>query len=182
MTEKSLYEIALGEDFSKLPPVTQKIHCPRPRHVLKGVSETKGAESLFGKFLAQLFKFPDGDEQVEIRVEIERLQDGSERWSRIYPDRTMVSHFSHADPETKSVFEIFGPFRFRTCILPNPTGLHLVLDRAWCFGIPFPRALVPHADAKEIADAGAHCFDVTVSLPFFGRLVHYHGRLEFEEG
>lgn len=181
MPEKSLYEIALGSDFDLLPATTQKIHRPDPVHILVGVSTTRGAESRFGRLVARFFGMPSGDEQVSIEVVIERLSDGTERWSRVYPTHTMTSVFRRPDPKTKSVLEIFGPFRFRTRIVPNPTGLSLELDRAWFGSIPLPRAIVPRADAVEKADGEAHCFDVTVTLPLLGRLVHYHGRLEFVE-
>jgi len=179
MPEKSLYQIALGSDFDLLPATTRKIHCPDPVHVLVGGSTTRSAESWVGRLVARMFGMPSGDEQVSIKVIIERLADGTERWSRIYPTHTMRSVFRKPDPDTRSVLEIFGPFRFRTRILPNPTGLSLVLDRAWIGGLPLPRAVMPRADAVETADGDAHCFDVTVTLPLIGRLCHYHGRLEF---
>jgi Domain of unknown function (DUF4166) len=53
--------------------------------------------------------------------------------------------------------------------------MKLVGGRA--FGVPLPRMLLPRIVASERAEAERHLFDVEISLPRVGRVVHYHGWL-----
>ena len=50
---------------------------------------------------------------------------------------------------------------------------------ARAFGLPMPRFLLPSTRAFETVDeAGRFVFDVLITLPFGGELVHYRGWLQ----
>jgi hypothetical protein len=178
MTAKGLFEIALGADWARLPAVTRHIHAARPVTVLEGVADVSGAEHAVGRLLARVFSLPEQASRVPVRTEI-RSDGATERYERHYPGRIMVSVMAEADPLRGTIVEHMGPLRFALKLKGSEQGIDLVpLSVAWR-RIPLPLALLPRIVATERADGdGRHLFDVHVSLPPFGRLVHYRGWLK----
>ena len=72
-----------------------------------------------------------------------------------------------------------GPFHFRLRLVGSPDGIDLVPEAVSFRGLTLPLWILPAITATERASAdGKHLFDVRVSLPPFGRLVHYRGWLK----
>lgn len=173
-----LFERALGQCFARLPAVTQAIHRPDPVLLLEGTADVDGAETRPGRLIARLMGFPGTARNASLRVVIEANPDGSENWSRVYPDRVMRSVMSRPDEASGTVEERFGSLRFRLELHAGKTGLIMTPMAARWHAIPLPKWLLPRIEASERADGGRHLFDVAIALPFVGRLVHYRGWLE----
>lgn len=176
-----LFARLLGPAFADLPCETRQIHSPDPVLIASGTADVTGAETRIGRLLARLFGLPVAARAVPLRVAIEAQPDGSERWVRIYPTRKMSSLMTRPDPARGTLEECFGPFRFRLAVEASPSGLALKQVAAFFLRLRLPGFLLPRVEARETAEPGRHCFDVTIGLPLVGRLVRYRGRLELTE-
>lgn len=74
--------------------------------------------------------------------------------------------------------ERFGPIYFRCDLVGDHTGLQMAMQGWSILGVPLPLALAPRSQAREWPEDGRFHFDVPVSLPLIGRIVHYRGWLE----
>jgi len=173
----SLFERALGGRFDALPPATKAIHRPDPVLLLDGIADMDGAESRAGRLIARLMGFPGPARDAKLRVVIEANRDGGENWARVYPDRVMRSVMAAPDAERGTVEERFGSLRVRLRLDADKTGLALTPVAATWRTIPLPLWLLPRIAASERAAGDRHLFDVSVSRPLLGRLVHYRGSL-----
>jgi hypothetical protein len=99
---------------------------------------------------------------------------GKERWTRDFGGHAFSSELSQAG---QGVAERFGPLRFAFDLPSDGEGLRMVL-RGWtAFGMPMPRWLGPRIAAREWQEDGRFRFEVGVSLPLLGEVVHYTGWL-----
>lgn len=177
MTGGSLFEIALGQDWARLPAITRHIHQARPVTVLEGRADVEGAATPAGRLLARIFSLPEQASDVAVRTVI--TSDGvSERYARQYPTRTLLSVMATPDPAAGTIVEVIGPLRFTLKLRGSEQGIDLTpLSVSWR-GLPLPLWLLPRIVATERASAdGRHLFDVRVTLPPVGLLVHYWGWL-----
>lgn len=172
----SLFRVALEAAFERLPADTRGVHSPGPVLMLDGEADVEGAANVAGRVLARLFGFPAAARAVPLRVTIEADQTG-ERWRRVYPNGTMESRMTAADPAGPSVEEHFGVCRFRLGLEARADGIDMRLTGAWIGRVPLPRFAWPRIAARERAQAGRHVFDVEVGVPVIGRLVGYRGWL-----
>jgi hypothetical protein len=179
---KPIFEIALGKVFNGLPPVTQSIHRPAPVHLWRGEGTAEGAESKAGRLIARLFRLPKEHQKAPLHVIIEQQADGSEHWSRVWPDAIMRSVMCAPGKGNGRIEEHFGPFAFGLQLKAGSNGMNMKLERARLFGVPLPKAVLPQIVASERVADQRHLFDVSITLPWVGRLVRYHGWLEDDVG
>lgn len=177
----SLFERALGERFDALPSVTRAVHRPDPVLLLDGAADVDGAETRVGRVLARLFSLPGPVRGAKLRVVIEARSDGSESWTRLWPDRAMQSVLAAPDPASSTVEERFGNVRVRLRLDADATGLTMTPVAARWGPIPLPPSLFRIA-ARETTCEGTHLFDVRIALPLTGRLAHYRGWLTIRRG
>jgi hypothetical protein len=168
----------LGSRFDALPGVLQQAHDVRRVNVLVGHADVAGPRTIAPRLLAWLFRLPRHGIALPLRVEMRREDDGSETWSRIYPDVTMRSTLRNADPSTLQLDECFGPISIRLQWQATDSGLALQAVGARVFGIPLPRVLQPRSQATEtVGSDGRFHFDVAIAMPLIGRIVSYRGDL-----
>ena len=175
----ALFQTVLGESsFEQMPPATQHIHRGTPAVLCAGFAEIEQADTIAGRIVSWLFRFPEPGRGVPVRVLIEQRDDG-EHWTRTYPGRTMRSVMRNPDRRGHTLEECFGPFAFRMVIKGDETGLDMSMLSARIGRIPLPKFLTPQIEASERTDsAGRHVFDVTIGLPLIGKIVRYKGWLE----
>lgn len=169
------FRTALGSGFELLPTVNQLIHSPVTSAVWRGEGTATIGKALLARLLARAFSFPDAALPAALTVIIEQQPDGSEEWHRIWPKQIMHSRMSH--PRAGSIEEHFGPLAFTLGLSTHSEGLGMTLLRASLVGIPLPRFVLPRITATERAREDQHFFDVAVTLPVIGPLVHYQGWL-----
>jgi hypothetical protein len=162
----------MGEAFAMLPEPLQALHniCGNGSAIGEAVV-TRGRNPL-ARLVAALVGFPPaGTHSLHVSF---YETDGVERWTRYFGRSAFHSSLSQYG---RSVVEGFGPLRFRFTLPSDGAGLKMVLQRWTCLGLPLPRALAPQSAAREWAEEGRFHFDVPISLPLLGLLVHYTGWL-----
>jgi hypothetical protein len=172
-----IFAQALGGGFNTLPDAVQSLHSPA--HVVRftGWAEVATATTLLGKIAATVGRFPLKGGQVPAKVEI--LADGqSETWTRSMGGKIFRSVLRF-DP-LRGMTEQFGPLVFGLDLTIKDGALRFPVTTGRAFGfIPIPRILTPVSETSETVDAeGRFQFDVRLSLPTGGLIVHYKGYLE----
>ncbi|HKH33024.1 MAG TPA: DUF4166 domain-containing protein [Beijerinckiaceae bacterium] len=181
LDEAAVFERALGGAFERLPAMTQAIHRPDPLLLLRGTAAATGGASPIARFVARLFGFPGTTGELPVRVVIERHGAG-ERWTRIFGDKTFVSFLDSPDAGASSIAERFGIMTFRVALGLDEKGLSFTPVKGWIGPVPLPRWMLPRVTAHEsVTLDDAHHFDVRISLPVLGVLVHYRGALRIDE-
>lgn len=133
----------LGRAYDTLPAMLQQVHDVSHVRVLEGHADVTGPQTALPRLIAWLFRLPRHGSRLPLRVEMRREDDGSETWSRFYPDVTMRSNLRNADPASMQLDECFGPVSIRLQWQVTETGLALDAIGARLFGIPLPRFLQP---------------------------------------
>ncbi|MFN9959446.1 MAG: DUF4166 domain-containing protein, partial [bacterium] len=133
---------------------------------------TRG-NSILARLICRVFGFPPAAAAVPVRVTME-CDGQAERWTRDFGGRRFRSVLRlHRGRMT----ERFGPFTF-TLDLAEQAGRLVFPVRSGRIGpLPLPSGLLPASTTFESADQGRVRFDVALSLPFAGSLVHYRGWL-----
>ena len=145
-----------------------------PRHAMaRGVAQIERGRGVLARIVAAAFGFPPAGRDVPVTVTFEATAQG-ERWTRDFGGRRFSSMLTSTPT---GVRERFGPFSFRFRLEERNGGLAMV-PRTWrAFGVRMPKALMPGGVATEAAVDGRFTFDVPISVPFVGLVVHYRGWL-----
>ena len=181
VTERALFRRALGEAFDLIPPPLQQGHEVADRLVLSGRGSVEGARSSAGRLLARVMGFPAESSDVPVSVEM-RVDGEGEIWTRCFGDARFRSRLAPCQGQSSRLLERFGLLTFELELTAGTTGLDYAITRGRLGFIPLPSFLVPRSFAKERVDsAGRFCFDVPITLPGVGLLVHYRGWLAPEK-
>jgi saccharopine dehydrogenase-like NADP-dependent oxidoreductase len=173
-----LFRRLLGNAYDALPDALREAHDVQGVLALEGKADADGPNRGLAKIVAWLFRLPPPGLDMPVRVEMRSEDDGSETWTRIYPNVTMRSRLGNPDPVTCQIDERFGPVAIRLEWRPAGAGLSLRTIGARILGIPLPEFLRPRTTATESAGSnGAFRFDVAISLPLIGTLARYRGWL-----
>ena len=177
----SIFETYLSpETYQTLPRAVQDFHAQTAAPVWTGRADIETGNHLIAKVAMRLFGFPAAGSNVPVKVRVDRFLNyhghPRERWTRIFSDRIMSSVLSHQ--KDGEFTETFGPFTFVLGITATPKGIEMPVKK-WRLGrIPLPLALAPQSQARENQDEhGRFRFDVRLSLPLVGLMVHYKGWL-----
>jgi len=162
----------MGTWFSALPAEV------RSMHEISGDGEAAGDGSVSvgggvaGSLIRRLMRFPPaGSYRLHVAF---AERDGAETWTRQFGEHRFSSRLS---ARRGRLAERFGPLRFSFDVRSTARGLRMVL-RGWDLcGLPLPMLLAPRIEASEWAEEGWFRFDVAVSLPPVGPVIHYRGRL-----
>jgi hypothetical protein len=171
-----LYARIMGPRFAALPPAVRAIHDVIGDAGARGQAVVARGRNPVGRLAAALFRFPpEGAHALRLAI-CER--DGVERWTRDFSGRRFSSRLSD---EQGRLVERFGPLRFSFDLESDAKCLAMTM-RGWrLWRLPLPLALAPRSPAREWQEAGRFHFDVPISLPLIGLVVHYRGWLEPEE-
>jgi hypothetical protein len=177
-TPPPLMKRLLGADYDTLPAVIRNGHDVSGVLVLEGRADATSPDGIITAIFSRVFRFPRGGANMPLRVEMRGENDGSETWTRIYPDVTMRSNLRNADPSTQCLDEVFGPVAIRLKWRATDVSLTLSPIGARLFGIPLPSFLCPRSIARETVDNnGRFQFDVDIAMPLIGPIVRYRGYL-----
>jgi hypothetical protein len=125
--------------------------------------------------------FPRTGRELPASVTLEREGDG-EIWIRRFGTHEFHS-ILHAGVTRGTLTERFGALTFDLDAQADVAGFALAITRARLGRIVLPRILTPQT--RAVADADEHRryrFDVTIEMPWIGRLVRYRGWLLPSDG
>ena len=172
----AVYARAIGPAFDTLPAAVRALHETPGRSVWRGEAATQGAAGPLAALVAAVVGFPKAQATCPAEVTIDADGDRS-IWRRRIGGHAFASVLS-APRQGGRVSERFGPLSMDLRLIPQD-GRLIYRVEGWLLGpIPLPRALAPSTRAHEEVDPdGRFVFDVEISAPLIGRLVHYRGWL-----
>ncbi|MEM9099073.1 MAG: DUF4166 domain-containing protein [Pseudomonadota bacterium] len=172
------FQRALGASWANLPPSLQEFHRSAEPRIYQGQADITRGQNQLARLIASLFRFPPAGRQVPVTVTITPDGDG-EIWARQFATHQLRSHIH--SPKPGEIVERFGPFAFTLPLELTEDGLSLPVAYGSILGLPLPKALLPRSEAKEIATPNGFRFDIRLSLPLLGLMVHYQGSLTPQE-
>lgn len=167
-----LYARVAGEAFERLPAAVRAMHEVHGDAGAEGRAEVVCGRHPLARLAAAVMGFPpEGEHELHVHF---AERDGAETWTRDFSGRRFRSVLSERGGR---LVERFGPLRFAFDLPCDESGLGMVL-RSWSIlGLPLPLALAPKSEAREFEQDGSFHFDVPITLPFVGLVVHYRGWL-----
>ncbi len=172
-----LYRRLLGDAYTSMPAPIQAMHDLTGPLTAEGRATVERGSGILARAIGAIFGFPTAARDIPVKVDF-ALRDGREVWRRDFAGRG----FTSTQEEGRGRFdrllcERFGPFAFGIALVREADRLNL-LARGWSFfGIPLPRALVPHVTAYESVEDDRFRFYVEIKLPLVGLVVRYRGWL-----
>lgn len=169
----SLFRHLLGPALDAMPPSLLSVHDAAAPVVLAGTARVWRSRNPVARLLCELMRLPRAGAEVPVTIRFERTAAG-EVWRRDFGGRTYASHLS---ARHGLMVERMGPATsfFRLSVEAN--ALVLELNGFRYLGVALPRCLRPRCRAVERDADGRFSFDIPVSLPWLGPVIHYSGRL-----
>jgi NAD(P)-dependent dehydrogenase (short-subunit alcohol dehydrogenase family) len=167
-----LYARIMGADFAALPALIRAIHDLHGDAGAAGEGRVERGRNLFARLMAAIARFPPAG-TCKLHVAFAE-RDGRERWTRDFGGHVFSSELS---TKWGLAVERFGPMRFGFALAATPDGLTMHLKRWSLFGLRLPLFLAPRIAAREYEADGRFHFDVRLSVPLIGGIVHYTGWL-----
>ncbi len=170
-----LFERAIGaQDWAAMPASYRAGHDLWDHHVMRGVSSVTRGKGLLARVIAAAFRFPPERAETPVSVTMERVGQ-KEIWTRDFDGQRFRSVLSPAG--AGRVRERFGPFEFELDLPISEGRMGMSVQRGWLLGLPLPKAVLPRSDTSEFEEDGRFQFDVKLSAPLAGMIVHYRGSL-----
>ncbi len=170
--ENALIECMDGA-FARLPDMVQKAHHGTIK--LSGTAKVERGGGL-GGLVAAIIGLPKSNPKADLVVMAWHFPDQIV-WSRSFDGKAFESTFKKDDD---LLVEQMGPLSLY--LQPMCEGGRLVyrLLGTQIGPIPLPRFLAPSMNAWESEKEGKYEFEVSVGLPFCGRVIRYSGTLDLE--
>ncbi|WP_299609611.1 DUF4166 domain-containing protein [uncultured Tateyamaria sp.] len=146
-------------------------------------ADVKRGTGALSRLIGWIFRFPRPRQAGPETVSIDRTQSAQgtpiEMWTRTFAGKSMTSILSSQNGGL--IFERFTPFTFGLRHEQGAKGIQMHLEN-WHIGtLPLPGILAPRSQTKaHDNDDRRYQFDVRLSDPLVGLLVHYRGWLEPE--
>jgi hypothetical protein len=177
-TRISAVHRALGDAFFVLPPEVQSAHDNGGSLRLSGRASVTVASGLLSRFICWAVGLPRDGVDQPVNVVLCTRADGFDHWQRDFDGRRYQSVL-HAGtgPNQGKLIEKLGIFTTVFALEAQSGHLKFEVTQMKLFGVPLPQALSLRCRAFESGHGGFFTFDITMDMPFTGRLIHYRGRL-----
>jgi len=175
---RSPFERLLGPALERLPVPVRRVHSLRAPLATAGRAEITAASGLLARFICWFAGLPRPGSDVDVFVTFAPTETAGEHWDRKFADRRYASTMELGNGRDQGLLiEHFGLFDLCFQLSPLPEGLAWSLAGWRCLGIPLPRWSVPQINCVESADGERYTFDIDVTFPLVGWLMHYRGWL-----
>ena len=172
-----LYRSVLGTAWEDLPPEIRSMHDVETVTVAEGVAATRPGKNPLGNIARLMLGMPGSGEDVPVTVRF-TVKDGVETWTRNFGGKSFSSRqYAGRGRSEHLLAERFGILTFYMALVPEDNMLRLVLRRWSVLGIPMPMFLCARSDSYEAVEDGKFVFNVKISHPLAGFIVHYRGWL-----
>ncbi len=179
--QPSLFERALGAQWSALPAALRTFHGASQVAEYRGEAEVRGGSHPLARGLRWLMRLPPPATTVPLRVCV-RVDADAEHWQRQFGRHRFASTLRWQPQRQRLVetFQLLGlPMRFELGLSVVDNRLLWPVTRGWFCGVPLPRCLLPISESSERVDAeGRFAFEVSIRLPGLGLVAHYRGSLQ----
>ncbi len=167
-----VYKRVMGIRFQKLPKAVRNMHLLFGDGSANGHAHVVRGTNKIARLICDFMRFPKAG-QHELYVGFTE-QNGVESWTRDFGGLSFTSHLSEKNGQ---LIKRFGPLRFVFDLSSSAQGLTMTIRRWTFLYLPLPLFLGPESNAREWEDGDDFCFDVPITLPLIGLIVHYSGRL-----
>ena len=162
--------------MAALPPAIRQFHSAEVSPIWTGQATVRRGTSGLSRLVGKIIGLPDASDHVPVEVSVERQVDGTERWTRAFNGKMFHSIMNRGPDQT--FWERFGLLNFKLKLQVENGRLIYPITEARLCGLAMPRFLLPETRAFETVDEqGRFVFDVMITLPIGGLLVHYRGWL-----
>lgn len=172
--KQSLFRHLLPGDMDALPPVLRAAHDADDMQQWEGLAHVTLSRNPLARLLCRMMKLPAQGHGVPVAVVFERLAHG-ERWQPTFAGRSYRSDLTVRDG---LMMERMGLATNIFRVSFDDGQIVLDLEGFRFLGLPLPPWLRPRCRATEREQDGRYLFDVPVSLPLLGRVIHYTGSME----
>ncbi len=170
-----LYARVMGAAFDRLPPRVRGLHDVLRDDGASGRAFVTRGRHPLARLIAAVIGFPpEGEHPLHVAF---AERDGVETWTREFSGRRFQSTLSQHGTR---LVEQFGPLRFGFDLPGDTQGLSMQMRRWWLGPLRLPLAWAPRSVAREWDEDDRFHFDVPISLPLVGMVVHYRGWLQRE--
>jgi hypothetical protein len=175
---RSPFERLLGPELERLPAPVRRIHSLREPLATLGRAEITAANGFLARTICWFAGLPRPGRDVDVSVVFAPTKEGREHWHRTFADRRYASTMEFGTGRDAGLLiEHFGLFDLRFQLRVAPEGLIWSLI-GWRFlRIPLPRWSLPRIACVESGDGERYSFDIDVTFPVIGWLMHYRGWL-----
>jgi NAD(P)-dependent dehydrogenase (short-subunit alcohol dehydrogenase family) len=174
MRIEPLYEGIIGSDWSRMPKAVRLMHDRVADGAATGTADVSRGSGILVTAICRIIGFPNAGHAVPVKVAF-TVEDGTETWTRDFGGARFVSRLTRSKG---LIEERFGPLRFRFRLDADEKGLAMLPTDWRLWHMPLPRFLMPTGVATEKDVDGRFGFDVPITLPIIGRVVHYVGTLD----
>lgn len=185
----SLYQRVIGDAYATMPEPVQAMHAVTAAAIVvtaAGESEVSRGSSLLAKFMGRMLGLPPaGAYPIKIRFIREAEGKGdAEVLERRYGPYVFRSRQESIETDRGlRLVETMGPVAIIVRPEGSAAGIEFIVEetRLGRNGPKLPQLLRPRIVATERGDAeGRYLFDVHVSTPLAGLVVHYRGWLRVQ--
>lgn len=174
----SLFQRNLGATWQQLSEPIRRLHAAGKHRSFTGRCSVRRGRNPIARLVAGINGFPTSGTDKPITVTIEQVGD-AERWSRTCDGRTFSSEQIAGRGRSEwLVCEKFGSVRVDAALLVESGNLRYIVRRWSLLGVPLPLSWGPRSKACESTQDGKFKFDVEISHPLTGLIVHYTGTLD----
>ncbi len=161
-----------------MPEQWRAVHAFTGCQTLTGVARVDRGHSVLSRIIGYVFRFPAASDTVPVSVEMCQTDDG-ELWVRNFGQSQFRSKLTYAG--NGRLYERFGTFKFELSLPVQNSEMAMPVARGWFLGIPLPKWILPESETREYVEESRFRFDVRLSAPLAGFIVHYQGWLEIED-
>ncbi|MGE4279276.1 MAG: DUF4166 domain-containing protein [Magnetospirillum sp.] len=172
------FQRILGPAFEGLPGPVRYFHGLSGELHTKGVAEITTAANPAAWALCKIAGLPKPGRDVPVSVSFHPDGKGCEFWDRHFAGRRYASTMEAGQGKDDGLLiEHFGPFDLLFQLAPYAGGLSWSLSGWRLLGIPLPPWSRPAIECTETAEGDRFVFDIDVTFPLVGHVVHYRGWL-----
>jgi len=177
MRAASMYELAMGDSFNRLPLAVRRFHTLVGWHELHGWVYTDAPSTRAARVVALCLGTPRRATNGPIRFELHAAPE-AETWIRHFPGQKMTSRMRL---DARQLVEHLGPARLTFDLCAAGSQLKLRLVGLHLLGVRCPLWLLPKVVAEETGQSDQLHFRIQVSLPRIGTVASYRGHLTISE-
>lgn len=170
----TLFQRLLGAEFYHLAEEVKDLHGLIAPPDWEGQCSIRRGEGRMVRLLCALVGLPPAMPDAPLHVHFQRHR-GKEIWQRSFDGKPLRSRLKIRQ---RRLHERMGFIHLRLRLYRIGDVLHWVGEGARLFGfLPLPPRWFEEIRCREYAENGRYHFEVDVSLPWLGRLIHYQGWL-----